>query len=174
MRSSQLGGEQPTQEERPEEPTCAHQGDSATATASVDDSVNIADATDDADRAVFLFFVDVAHVATDARDWDPDRPDDKPAPSLSRGEADSEDCAGGDDERGSTTAGQEEPTAGQRRLSLRVALRYATDVEGSAFSSEASDPLGSSKWNLRTLAREGSSVLKYLKEDIVGVSSPMM
>ncbi|MBA0621489.1 hypothetical protein Godav_007104 [Gossypium davidsonii] len=38
-------------------------------------------------------------------------------------------------------------------------VEYACDVEGSAFSSSPSDPLGSSKWNLEVLISEGPTEL---------------
>ncbi|KAL5713036.1 hypothetical protein ACHQM5_015152 [Ranunculus cassubicifolius] len=63
-----------------------------------------------------------------------------------------------------------ELTSGGKRKSVE----YAGDVIGSAFSSNPDDKLGSSKWNLRTLARLPKSVLRLLSHQIPGVSDPML
>ncbi|KAK4761644.1 hypothetical protein SAY87_029528 [Trapa incisa] len=53
-------------------------------------------------------------------------------------------------------------------------VEYACDVDGSAFSSSPSDPLGNSKWNLKNLSRLPKSVLRLLKTEIAGVTDPML
>ncbi|XP_075487767.1 lysine-specific demethylase JMJ13-like [Primulina tabacum] len=53
-------------------------------------------------------------------------------------------------------------------------VEYACDVDGSAFSSSPSDPLGKSKWNLKKLSRLPKSVLRLLKTAIPGVTEPML
>jgi len=51
---------------------------------------------------------------------------------------------------------------------------YGNDVEGSAFTDHASDPLGSTKWNLKVLPYERESLLTHLDTAIPGVSDPML
>ncbi|KAG9452471.1 hypothetical protein H6P81_005375 [Aristolochia fimbriata] len=53
-------------------------------------------------------------------------------------------------------------------------VEYACDIEGSAFSSSPNDPLGQSKWNLKTLSRLPKSVLRLLESGIPGVTDPML
>ncbi|XP_056174515.1 lysine-specific demethylase JMJ13 isoform X3 [Syzygium oleosum] len=53
-------------------------------------------------------------------------------------------------------------------------VEYACDVDGSAFSSSDTDPLGSSKWNLKNLSRLPKSVLRLLETAIPGVTDPML
>lgn len=53
-------------------------------------------------------------------------------------------------------------------------VEYACDVDGSAFSSSPSDPLGNSKWNLKRLSRVSKSVLRLLETAIPGVTEPML
>ncbi|XWS49520.1 hypothetical protein CRYUN_Cryun12cG0010000 [Craigia yunnanensis] len=53
-------------------------------------------------------------------------------------------------------------------------VEYACDVEGSAFSSSHSDPLGTSKWNLKKLSRLQKSILRLLETAIPGVTDPML
>ncbi|KAI5327483.1 hypothetical protein L3X38_026879 [Prunus dulcis] len=53
-------------------------------------------------------------------------------------------------------------------------VEYACDVDGSAFSSSRSDPLGSSKWNLKNLSRLPNSILRLLETAIPGVTDPML
>ncbi|XP_022739027.1 lysine-specific demethylase JMJ706-like isoform X2 [Durio zibethinus] len=53
-------------------------------------------------------------------------------------------------------------------------VEYACDVEGSAFSSSPSDPLGTSKWNLKKLSRLPMSILHLLETAIPGVTDPML
>ncbi|XVE57390.1 hypothetical protein DITRI_Ditri04bG0087200 [Diplodiscus trichospermus] len=53
-------------------------------------------------------------------------------------------------------------------------VEYACDVEGSAFSSSPSDPLGTSKWNLKKLSRLPKSILHLLETEIPGVTEPML
>ncbi|KAK8537871.1 hypothetical protein V6N12_044013 [Hibiscus sabdariffa] len=53
-------------------------------------------------------------------------------------------------------------------------VEYACDVEGSAFSSSPSDPLGSSKWNLERFSRLPKSTLRLLETAIPGVTDPML
>ncbi|XP_059077523.1 lysine-specific demethylase JMJ13 isoform X2 [Cryptomeria japonica] len=53
-------------------------------------------------------------------------------------------------------------------------VEYACDVEGSAFSRSANDPLGTSKWNLQDISRLPKSVLRLLESPIPGVSDPML
>ncbi|KAE8693206.1 lysine-specific demethylase 5D-like isoform X2 [Hibiscus syriacus] len=53
-------------------------------------------------------------------------------------------------------------------------VEYACDVEGSAFSSSPSDPLGSSKWNLELFSRLQKSTLRLLETAIPGVTDPML
>ncbi|KAH7286626.1 hypothetical protein KP509_32G015600 [Ceratopteris richardii] len=53
-------------------------------------------------------------------------------------------------------------------------VEYATDVDGSAFSSSKTDPLGQSKWNLKGIAKLPESTLRLLEESIPGVTEPML
>ncbi|KAF5477814.1 hypothetical protein F2P56_004427, partial [Juglans regia] len=53
-------------------------------------------------------------------------------------------------------------------------VEYACDVDGSAFSSSASDQLGNSKWNLKKLSRLPKSILRLLDRAIPGVTEPML
>ncbi|XVF13672.1 hypothetical protein REPUB_Repub08aG0228200 [Reevesia pubescens] len=53
-------------------------------------------------------------------------------------------------------------------------VEYACDVEGSAFSSSPSDPLGTSEWNLKKLSRLPKSILRLLETEIPGVTDPML
>ncbi|KAM1145443.1 hypothetical protein TB2_036922 [Malus domestica] len=53
-------------------------------------------------------------------------------------------------------------------------VEYACDVDGSAFSSSHSDPLGNSKWNLKNLSRLPKSILHLLETAIPGVTDPML
>ncbi|XP_044503685.1 lysine-specific demethylase JMJ706-like isoform X2 [Mangifera indica] len=53
-------------------------------------------------------------------------------------------------------------------------VEYACDVDGSAFSSSPSDPLGNSKWNLKKLSRLPKSILRLLDTVIPGVTDPML
>ncbi|XAR54777.1 [Histone H3]-lysine-36 demethylase [Bertholletia excelsa] len=53
-------------------------------------------------------------------------------------------------------------------------VEYACDVEGSAFSSSADDPLGQSKLNLKKLSWLPKSVLRLLETSIPGVTEPML
>ncbi|CAL1376209.1 unnamed protein product [Linum trigynum] len=53
-------------------------------------------------------------------------------------------------------------------------VEYACDVDGTAFSSSPTDPLGSSKWNLKNLSRLPKSVLRLLENAIPGVTDPML
>ncbi|KAK2662666.1 hypothetical protein Ddye_001240 [Dipteronia dyeriana] len=53
-------------------------------------------------------------------------------------------------------------------------VEYACDVDGSAFSSSSSDPLGNSKWNLKKLSRLPKSILRLLDTAIPGVTDPML
>ncbi|KAF2316117.1 hypothetical protein GH714_041194 [Hevea brasiliensis] len=53
-------------------------------------------------------------------------------------------------------------------------VEYACDVDGSAFSSSPSDPLGNSKWNLKNVSRLPKSILRLLGTVIPGVTDPML
>ncbi|KAK7309649.1 hypothetical protein RJT34_06548 [Clitoria ternatea] len=53
-------------------------------------------------------------------------------------------------------------------------VEYACDVDGSAFSSSPTDPLGNSKWNLKKLSRLSKSILRLLETSIPGVTEPML
>ncbi|KAJ8773899.1 hypothetical protein K2173_009330 [Erythroxylum novogranatense] len=53
-------------------------------------------------------------------------------------------------------------------------VEYACDVDGSAFSSSPSDPLGNSKWNLKKLSQLPNSILRLLETAIPGVTDPML
>ncbi|XP_044466143.1 lysine-specific demethylase JMJ706-like isoform X2 [Mangifera indica] len=53
-------------------------------------------------------------------------------------------------------------------------VEYACDVDGSAFSSSSSDPLGNSKWNLKKISRLPKSILRLLDTAIPGVTDPML
>ncbi|KAG1360619.1 lysine-specific demethylase JMJ706 [Cocos nucifera] len=53
-------------------------------------------------------------------------------------------------------------------------VEYASDIDGSAFSSSPSDQLGKSKWNLKRFSRLPNSVLRLLGEAIPGVTDPML
>ncbi|XP_010538492.1 PREDICTED: lysine-specific demethylase JMJ706-like isoform X2 [Tarenaya hassleriana] len=53
-------------------------------------------------------------------------------------------------------------------------VEYACDVDGSAFSTSPSDPLGSSNWNLKKVSRLPKSTLRLLEASIPGVTEPML
>ncbi|XP_010518675.1 PREDICTED: lysine-specific demethylase JMJ706-like isoform X2 [Tarenaya hassleriana] len=53
-------------------------------------------------------------------------------------------------------------------------VEYACDVDGSAFSTSPSDPLGSSNWNLKKVSRLPKSTLRLLETSIPGVTEPML
>lgn len=54
-------------------------------------------------------------------------------------------------------------------------VEYASDIEGSAFSSTADDPLTRSKWNLKHLAKaDDSTFLRLFTGEIPGVTEPML
>ncbi|GJV20540.1 lysine-specific demethylase JMJ706-like protein isoform X1 [Tanacetum coccineum] len=53
-------------------------------------------------------------------------------------------------------------------------VEYGVNVDGSAFSSSSNDHLGSSKWNLKKLARLPGSALRLVEHSIPGVTDPMM
>ncbi|KAK3286753.1 hypothetical protein CYMTET_5709 [Cymbomonas tetramitiformis] len=54
-------------------------------------------------------------------------------------------------------------------------VEYASDIEGSAFSSTADDPLTQSKWNLKHLAKaDDSTFLRLFTGEIPGVTEPML
>ncbi|XP_050232630.1 lysine-specific demethylase JMJ13 [Mercurialis annua] len=53
-------------------------------------------------------------------------------------------------------------------------VEYACDVDGSAFSSSSSDPLGNSNWNLKNVSRLPKSILRLLETAIPGVTDPML
>ncbi|KAJ6845955.1 lysine-specific demethylase JMJ706-like isoform X6 [Iris pallida] len=55
-----------------------------------------------------------------------------------------------------------------------IAVEYACDIDGSAFSSSPSDQLGMSKWNLKGLSRLPNSILRFLDFAIPGVTDPML
>ncbi|XP_055961269.1 lysine-specific demethylase JMJ13-like isoform X2 [Mercurialis annua] len=53
-------------------------------------------------------------------------------------------------------------------------VEYAINVDGSAFSTDPDDPLGSSKWNLKTLPELPESVLHLVGHEIPGITYPML
>ncbi|KAJ8537019.1 hypothetical protein K7X08_035420 [Anisodus acutangulus] len=53
-------------------------------------------------------------------------------------------------------------------------VEYGLNVDGSAFSSTFTDPLGSSKWNFKILPRLQRSALRFLVNEIPGVTQPML
>ncbi|XP_038678402.1 lysine-specific demethylase JMJ706-like [Tripterygium wilfordii] len=53
-------------------------------------------------------------------------------------------------------------------------VEYAVNVEGSAFSCHAIDQLGKSKWNLKALPKLPASVLRLIKDEIPGITYPML
>ncbi|XP_019231869.1 PREDICTED: lysine-specific demethylase JMJ706-like isoform X2 [Nicotiana attenuata] len=53
-------------------------------------------------------------------------------------------------------------------------VEYGINIDGSAFSSTFSDPLGSSKWNFKILPRLRRSTLRLLVNEIPGVTEPML
>ncbi|PKI45365.1 hypothetical protein CRG98_034169 [Punica granatum] len=53
-------------------------------------------------------------------------------------------------------------------------VEYASDVDGTAFSSSPNDPLGRSSWNLKNLARLPNSTFRLLETAIPGVTDPML
>lgn len=63
-----------------------------------------------------------------------------------------------------------------------LSVEYANDMPGSAFvthksggkKNEAAMTVGETEWNMRRLSRENLSLLKYMKEEIPGVTSPMV
>ncbi|XP_055827016.1 lysine-specific demethylase JMJ13-like isoform X2 [Solanum dulcamara] len=53
-------------------------------------------------------------------------------------------------------------------------VEYGINIDGSAFSSTFTDPLGSSKWNFKILPRLQRSALRLLDAEIPGVTDPML
>ncbi|CAN4089379.1 unnamed protein product [Withania somnifera] len=53
-------------------------------------------------------------------------------------------------------------------------VEYGINIDGSAFSSTFTDPLGSSKWNFKILPRLPKSALRLLANEIPGVTEPML
>ena len=57
-------------------------------------------------------------------------------------------------------------------------VEYANDMPGSAFSrkcrGEAAAALAESAWNMREVSRANGSLLRFMKEEIPGVTSPMV
>ncbi|KAJ4845757.1 hypothetical protein Tsubulata_047053 [Turnera subulata] len=53
-------------------------------------------------------------------------------------------------------------------------VEYATNVDGTAFSSDPSDHLGASKWNLKSLPRLPNSLLRLVEHEIPGITHPML
>ncbi|XP_047976063.1 lysine-specific demethylase JMJ706 [Salvia hispanica] len=53
-------------------------------------------------------------------------------------------------------------------------VEYACDVDGSAFSSSPTDPLGNSRWNFKKIPRLPISTLRLLETEIPGVTEPML
>ncbi|XP_060206392.1 lysine-specific demethylase JMJ13-like [Lycium barbarum] len=53
-------------------------------------------------------------------------------------------------------------------------VEYGINIDGSAFSSTSTDPLGSSKWNFKILPRLRRSALRFLVNEIPGVTEPML
>ncbi|XP_015068933.2 lysine-specific demethylase JMJ706-like isoform X1 [Solanum pennellii] len=59
-------------------------------------------------------------------------------------------------------------------VAKRGTVEYGINIDGSAFSSTSSDPLGSSKWNFKILPRLQRSTLRLLVNEIPGVTDPML
>lgn len=63
-----------------------------------------------------------------------------------------------------------------------LSVEYANDMPGSAFitcksggrKNEATVTVGETEWNMRRLSRENLSLLRFMKEEIPGVTSPMV
>ncbi|KAM7272491.1 hypothetical protein ACFE04_027154 [Oxalis oulophora] len=55
-----------------------------------------------------------------------------------------------------------------------TSVEYAVNVEGSAFSRAPDDPLGKSKWNLKTFPKMPKSTLRLLEYPIPGITDPML
>ncbi|KAH6833387.1 relative of early flowering 6 [Perilla frutescens var. hirtella] len=63
-----------------------------------------------------------------------------------------------------------------------LSVEYANDMPGSAFvthksggkKNEATLTVGETEWNMRRLSRENLSLLRFMKEEIPGVTSPMV
>ncbi|KAG6413005.1 hypothetical protein SASPL_125702 [Salvia splendens] len=63
-----------------------------------------------------------------------------------------------------------------------LSVEYANDMPGSAFvvnkgggkKSEGAMTVGETEWNMRRLPRENLSLLRFMKEEIPGVTSPMV
>eukprot|EP00850_Spirogloea_muscicola_P016183 SM000129S26170 [mRNA] locus=s129:347986:353264:- [translate_table: standard] len=53
-------------------------------------------------------------------------------------------------------------------------VEYGSDLEGTAFSALAADPLGASDWNLNKLPKLDKSTLRLLDCNIPGVTDPML
>eukprot|EP00850_Spirogloea_muscicola_P014103 SM000099S25209 [mRNA] locus=s99:210318:215416:+ [translate_table: standard] len=53
-------------------------------------------------------------------------------------------------------------------------VEYGSDLEGTAFSALATDPLGASDWNLNKLPKLDKSTLRLLDCNIPGVTDPML
>lgn len=53
-------------------------------------------------------------------------------------------------------------------------VEYGNDVVGSAFGDNSHDPLAKTGWNLQVLPKDQASVLRLLKGDVPGVTSPML
>nr|XP_007155510.1 hypothetical protein PHAVU_003G207700g [Phaseolus vulgaris]ESW27504.1 hypothetical protein PHAVU_003G207700g [Phaseolus vulgaris] len=63
-------------------------------------------------------------------------------------------------------------------LDKPFSVEYANDIPGSAFSplraSRDADYVGDTAWNMRAVSRGSDSLLRFMKEEIPGVTSPMV
>ncbi|KAG4906172.1 hypothetical protein JHK84_054678 [Glycine max] len=56
----------------------------------------------------------------------------------------------------------------------RETVEYGVNVEGSAFSCDPNDRLGTSKWNLKNFSRLPQSLLRLVDREIPGITDPML
>ncbi|XP_019463749.1 PREDICTED: lysine-specific demethylase REF6 isoform X1 [Lupinus angustifolius] len=61
-------------------------------------------------------------------------------------------------------------------LDKPFSVEYANDMPGSAFgpASNGGESVGDSAWNMRVVSRANGSLLRFMKEEIPGVTSPMV
>ncbi|OIW18301.1 hypothetical protein TanjilG_31441 [Lupinus angustifolius] len=61
-------------------------------------------------------------------------------------------------------------------LDKPFSVEYANDMPGSAFGpvSNGGESVGDSAWNMRVVSRANGSLLRFMKEEIPGVTSPMV
>ncbi|CAD7703846.1 unnamed protein product [Ostreobium quekettii] len=62
----------------------------------------------------------------------------------------------------------------ERTAGREMYVDYGNDVEGTAFHAKAKENLDATRWNLRSLGKDKSSVLRHIQGDFPGITSPML